>query len=186
MLADDMMHEPLAANHEEGSSERRPSVPEFLLNFPASHARLETVFKKSTLKGRRKKTMRAFPKPPASYLSFQPPHSVQSCPPSQWYSPSAAGPTGHHATSDEFIPTQQEQLAQTATVRMFFLLWAFIFFNALVWECILVAKKLVSYCRLSESEDEATVKIACYFDSSHIITINDTVYLYIFTLTNGV
>lgn len=62
----------------------------------------------------------------------------------------------------------------------------FFIFNALVSGCILVAKKQVSYCRCSKSKDKATVKIACYFDSSHIISIIDTAYLYIFILTNGV
>lgn len=62
----------------------------------------------------------------------------------------------------------------------------FFFFLMLLFGCILVAKKQVSYCRCSKSKDKATVKIACYFDSSHIISIIDTVYLYIFTLTNGV
>lgn len=87
------------------------------------------------------------------------------------------------------FPSNRYSLPRLQLWVYIFLLWAFFFFfffNVLVWEYILVAKKLVSYCRLSESKDKATVKIARYFDSSHIITINDTVYLYIFTLTNGV
>lgn len=91
------------------------------------------------------------------------------------------GPAGGYPTaSDQFhlIPTQQEKLARAPAMEIgFFFLFYVFFLNASVWDYILVAKKLVSYCRLSESKDKATVKIACYFDSSHIITINDIVYL---------
>lgn len=88
--------------------------------------------------------------------------------------------------SVSFLPNRNSLPRHQLWVYLFFCGLFFPFLNALVGEYILVAKKLVSYCRLSESKDKATVKIACYFDSSHIITINETVYLYIFTLTNGI
>lgn len=122
--------------------------------------------------------------PPVPVLMFY----EKSLPcPCSW--PGAAGQArGHHAGSDQFHSHPTGIVCPGVSYRCIFSFVVFFlyFLNALVWEYILVAKKLVSYCRLSESKDKATVKIACYFDSSHIVTINDIVYLYIFTLTNGV